>query len=108
MDDITFSNNYWGMDEYNAIAIALPIAEDANTEMLPDTVVNPASNTDAAPKPRKKKAPTLRAHDWEPHRPRFEELYVQQKLPLPEVKRIMEEENRIFAEYVSSNSYKWM
>ena len=95
MDVAMFSNNYLDMDVYNTISMGEP--EAANTEMLPPTVVNPASNTEAAPRPRKKKAPTLRAHDWEPHRPRFEELYVQQNLPLPEVKCIMEEEKRIFA-----------
>jgi hypothetical protein len=44
------------------------------------------------PKSRKRKAPTLRDDDWEPVRARVIELHVTQNLPLPEVKKIVEDE----------------
>jgi hypothetical protein len=42
------------------------------------------------PNPRKKKAPTLRVDDWKPVKARVIELHITQKLPLPEVKKIVE------------------
>lgn len=50
---------------------------------------------------RKKKAPTLRAKDWEPHKAQIIQLHVKQGLPLPEVKKRMEGEFGFVAEYVS-------
>jgi hypothetical protein len=44
------------------------------------------------PKSRKRKAPTLREDDWEPVKARVIELHVTQNLPLPEVKKIVEDE----------------
>ncbi|CAG1965214.1 unnamed protein product [Fusarium graminearum] len=41
---------------------------------------------------RRKKAPTLRANDWEPYRTRILELHDEQKVPLPKVKTMIEEE----------------
>jgi hypothetical protein len=49
---------------------------------------------------RKPKAPTLRAHDWEPYKPRILELHIDQKLPLLEVKAKIEQEFGFKAEYV--------
>ncbi|KAF0644328.1 hypothetical protein FPSE5266_20048 [Fusarium pseudograminearum] len=50
------------------------------------------------PKRRKKKAPTLRAKDWEPYRARILELHDEQKLSLPRVKTIIEQEFEFVAE----------
>ena len=44
------------------------------------------------PRTRKRKAPTLRADDWEPVKSRVIELHITQKLPLQEVKKIVETE----------------
>lgn len=49
--------------------------------------------------PRKRKAPTLRAHDWEPYKDRILELHLTQGLPLPEVRQIIEGECGFKAEY---------
>jgi hypothetical protein len=46
------------------------------------------------PKPRKRKAPTLRDDDWEPVKARVIELHITQNVPLPEVKQIVEEESK--------------
>ncbi|GKU02778.1 kinesin light chain 2 [Fusarium langsethiae] len=50
------------------------------------------------PKRRKRKAPTLRAKDWEPYKTRILELHDEQKLPLPKVKTMIEEEFGFTAE----------
>ncbi|CAO2653511.1 Nn.00g029220.m01.CDS01 [Neocucurbitaria sp. VM-36] len=49
-------------------------------------------------KRRKRKAPTLRANDWEPYKDRVLELHVTEGLPLPEVKKRLEEESGFTAE----------
>lgn len=41
---------------------------------------------------RRRKAPTLRAEDWEPVKSRIIELHITQNLPLPDVKEIIETE----------------
>ncbi|KIL85095.1 hypothetical protein FAVG1_11524 [Fusarium avenaceum] len=50
------------------------------------------------PKRRKKKAPTLRATDWEPYKARILDLHVTQKLSLETVKNMMEMEFGFTAE----------
>ena len=52
-------------------------------------------------KPRKRKAPTLRADAWEPYKARIIELHTQQGLPLREVKENIMKEFGFTAEYVS-------
>jgi Clr5 domain len=54
-------------------------------------------------KTRKRKAPTLRADDWEPYKARIIELHVSQSRPLHEVKMIIERELGFQAEYVPLN-----
>lgn len=49
------------------------------------------------PKPRKRKAPTLRESDWEPYRERITELYAT-KMPLKVVKHTIESETGFCAE----------
>jgi hypothetical protein len=51
-------------------------------------------------KRRKKKAPTLRASDWEPFKARIIELHITQKRSLPEVKKMIESELGFVAEFV--------
>ncbi|KAF2177735.1 hypothetical protein K469DRAFT_602421 [Zopfia rhizophila CBS 207.26] len=43
-------------------------------------------------RPRKRKAPTLRAEDWEPYKDRILDLHTVQGLSLPEVRQIIEKE----------------
>ncbi|KAH7255284.1 uncharacterized protein BKA55DRAFT_537697 [Fusarium redolens] len=50
------------------------------------------------PKQRRKKAPTLRAKDWEPYKARVLELHDTQKKPLNEVREIIEKEFGFTAE----------
>jgi hypothetical protein len=52
-------------------------------------------------RPRKRKAVTLRAHDWEPYKKRILDLHIVQKLSLPKVRQIIEEEYSFKAEYVA-------
>lgn len=61
---------------------------------------SPTSSMDPPAKPRKRKAPTLRVTDWEPHKARIVELHITQKRPLNEVKDIMATESDFVAEYV--------
>jgi hypothetical protein len=49
------------------------------------------------PNPRKRKAPTLRDDDWKPVKARIIELHITQKRPLPEVKKIVEEEFKVIS-----------
>jgi hypothetical protein len=51
-------------------------------------------------KSRKRKAPTLRADDWEPYKDRIIELHHEGGLPLREVKDTIEREFGFIAEYV--------
>ncbi|KAJ6779294.1 hypothetical protein PWT90_07909 [Aphanocladium album] len=46
----------------------------------------------AAKTQRRRKAPTLREHDWEPLKARIVDLHVKQNLALPEVKTLMQKE----------------
>jgi|SRR5579871_3427786 len=67
----------------------------AQSQQLP--ISDSTSNTDVQPmapppNPRKRKAPTLCVDDWEPVKARVIELHITNKLPLPEVKEIVEEE----------------
>lgn len=49
-------------------------------------------------RPRKRKAPTLRADAWEPYKARIIELHITQKLPLRKVKEMVKEEFGFTAE----------
>jgi len=59
-----------------------------------------SSTMDPPPRKRAKKAPTLHARDWTRHKERIIELHINQKLPLREVRDIMEHETRFAAKYV--------
>ncbi|KAH8723293.1 hypothetical protein GQ44DRAFT_710465 [Phaeosphaeriaceae sp. PMI808] len=52
----------------------------------------PASPMGPPARPRKRKAPTLRADDWEPYKDRILDLHVTQGLSLPKVRQIIEKE----------------
>jgi hypothetical protein len=72
-----------------------------NTESFGGTETIPVIHMGPPTKlPRKKKAPTLRAGDWEPYKARIIELHITQKLPLPEVQKKIEEEFGFTAVYV--------
>jgi hypothetical protein len=53
-------------------------------------------------RPRKRKAVTLRADDWEPYKKRILDLHIEQNRPLPEVRQTIEEEYGFKAGYVAS------
>jgi hypothetical protein len=53
---------------------------------MPESFIGPP------PKSRKKKAPTVRAKDWEPYKDRNLDLHNTQKLSLGKVKKIIEDE----------------
>lgn len=61
----------------------------------------PALPIGPAARPRKRKAPTLRADDWEPYKKRILDLHIVQKLSLPKVRQIIEKEYSFKAEYVA-------
>lgn len=50
---------------------------------------------------RKRKAPTLRADDWEPYKSRIVQLHITQGLSLNKVKGMITEEFGFAAEYVT-------
>ncbi|KAF2820930.1 TPR-like protein [Ophiobolus disseminans] len=52
----------------------------------------PASPMGPPDRPRKRKAATLRADDWEPYKKRILDLHIEQKKSLPEVRQIVEKE----------------
>lgn len=49
-------------------------------------------------RPRKQKAPTLRAEEWEPYKARIIELHITQGLPLTVVKERLRKESGFNAE----------
>jgi hypothetical protein len=64
-------------------------------------LAEPASPMGPPARPRKRKAPTLRADDWEPYKKRILDLHAIQGLPLPKVRQMIEEEYGFKAEYVA-------
>jgi hypothetical protein len=66
------------------------------------TAAGPASPMGPPNRPRKRKAATLRADDWEPYKKRILDLHIKQKKPLPEVRQTIEKEYSFKAEYVAS------
>jgi hypothetical protein len=83
---------------------ALHIHASHNAESFDDTPNIPPTSMGPPTKSRKRKAPTLRADAWEPYKARVVELHIMQKLPLPEVKKTIEEEFGFTAEYVSPST----
>ena len=85
---------------------ALSLSEEHLVSVPQGTRIPPVTNAELTatamsppPKRRKKKAPTLRAKDWEPYKARILELHDVQKLPLVKVKEMIEEEFGFTAEY---------
>lgn len=77
------------------------INEFHNAELPSNTQAASAPSMGPPGRPRKKKAPTLRANAWEPYKARIVELHITQGLPLKEVKKKIEEEFEFTAEYVT-------
>jgi hypothetical protein len=67
----------------------------SDTQDIPVPPMGPPANT------RKRKAPTLPRDAWLPYKDRIIELHITRKLPLREVKTIIEKEFGFTAEYVS-------
>lgn len=62
------------------------------------TPAGPPSPMGPPARPRKRKAATLRAHDWEPYKKRILDLHIVQNLSLPKVRQMIEEEYGFKAE----------
>ena len=62
------------------------------------TNVRVSSSAEPPASMRKRKAPTLRDADWEPHKARIIELHIDQRRPLLEVRATMERESGLSAE----------
>lgn len=75
----------------NKPSIIVPIAP--KTPIMPMVPQKP---------PRKRKAATLRAADWEPYRKRILELHIEEKRSVQQVKRLMEDKYGFKAEYATS------
>lgn len=93
----------------NTVYSFIPLDARYNTELArtePSGPVFAASAASTAPappmgpptQPRKKKARTLRADDWEPYKAQIIELHITQKLPLRKVKEMIKEEFGFTAE----------
>jgi hypothetical protein len=81
----------------------LPNPSTSTGEQAPSDAQNVVITSMGPPsKPRKPKAPTLRADDWEPYKARIIELHIEQNVPLPKVRDIIEQEFNFKAEYVQS------
>lgn len=80
---------------------ALHIHAPHIVESFGDAQTMPAIPMGPPTKPRKRKAPTLRADAWEPYKARIVELHIQQGLPLREVKENITKEFGFTAKYVS-------
>jgi len=80
---------------------ALHIHAPHIVESFGDARTIPAIPMGPPTKPRKRKAPTLRADAWEPYKARIIELHIQQGLPLREVRENIIKEFGFTAEYVS-------
>ncbi|KAF5669520.1 TPR-like protein [Fusarium heterosporum] len=65
---------------------------EASSNNTKDTQMMPLTPMGPPPKTRKPKAPTRRAKDWEPYKARILELHITQKLPLKQVKELIEDE----------------
>jgi hypothetical protein len=79
---------------------ALHIYTPYDAESFDGTETIPVVSMGPPTKSRKRKAPTLRAGDWEPYKTRIIELHIVQKLSLQDVKKKVEEEFGFTAEYV--------
>ena len=75
----------------------------SNASLSSDHHDVPAPSMGPPTKPRKRKAPTLRAVEWEPYKARIIELHILRNPPLSlkEVKDTIERESGFVAEYVS-------
>ncbi|KAL1592977.1 hypothetical protein SLS59_009447 [Nothophoma quercina] len=78
------------------------VQHDATSAAISESVtaapVGPTSPMGPPARPRKRKAATLRAGDWEPYKERILDLHIAQNLPLPKVKQMIEEEYDFTAE----------
>jgi hypothetical protein len=73
----------------------MPIAEAESYSPLASGGIGEVDVQSMAPpaaQSRKRKAPTLRNEDWEPIKTRVIDLHIAQRLPLPRVKEMVEQE----------------
>ncbi|KAF2736995.1 hypothetical protein EJ04DRAFT_395115, partial [Polyplosphaeria fusca] len=79
----------------NIQSVSTPTLTSASVSSVPTA---PPSPMGPPARPRKRKAATLRADDWEPYKERTLDLHIVQKLPLPRVKQMIEDEYGFKAE----------
>src|SRR5215469_1913655 len=100
LGQLASSDNYM-MHSFNSSP--LPNPSKPTSQQAPSDSQNMVATSMGPPsRPRKPKAPTLRAGDWEPVKARVIELHINQNLPLPKVRDIIEQEFNFKAEYVQS------
>lgn len=88
-----------GETTYPASLIPMSLRKQAGSSEL--AIPLALGSPDATSPPaimRKKKAQTLRESDWEPYKSRIVELHIEEKRPIPDVKRIIEREFAFKAE----------
>ena len=81
-------------------SIAFRSHQNHSIESPSNVQTTPVDSMGPPTRPRKRKAPTLRADAWEPYKARIVELYISLGLSLPEVKKKIEDEFGFTAEYV--------
>ncbi|KAF2736992.1 hypothetical protein EJ04DRAFT_395129, partial [Polyplosphaeria fusca] len=79
----------------NIQSVSMPALTSASVSSVPTA---PPSPMGPPARPRKRKALTLRADDWEPYKERILDLHIVQKLSLPKVKQMIEDEYGFKAE----------
>ena len=86
------------MSRYTEATMSLPLDPTSTATVIQSHQLPVSDGTNDVqpmappPKPRRRNAPTLRRDEWEPVKARVIELHITQNLPLPEVKKIVEEE----------------
>lgn len=73
-------------------------AQSHHVQPFSDIQDTPVLSMGPPTKTRKRKAPTLRREAWDPYQDRIKELHITQRLPLREVKDIIEKEFGFIAE----------
>lgn len=96
--DIVSDHSDFPNSMLNRLAVPSTITQESTlgnfsglrTEALYDTQMNSSIASSALKIPRKRKAATLRAKDWEPYKARIVELHISEDRPLEEVMQLME------------------
>jgi len=69
-----------------------PLFDDDEDDFIGAQATDPLLPPSPLPRSRKRKAPTLREEDWAPVKRRVIQLHIDENIPLPEVKKQIENE----------------